>query len=316
MTQLGKGRAAAITPAEMAALADDLGCHPADLEAIAQVESSGFGWFKDGRIKILFEKHWFYKLISGPARTEAVNQGLARKSWVSPSKGGYRDQKSADDRYRLLEAAVRINREGALKSVSVGRFQIMGFNHKICGFASAEEMWAAFLDSEANQLRAFGNFLKSKGLDKVLRRRDFVAVEKGYNGGGLGGAYARRMKAASDKLRAGKWKNYAPGTWPPPAIEAPAVAPPLPEPQTAPDPSLNAGDGRPNWTPDEDSCLDEARNAPAASGIENASGGAAGGLVLVGGALLANGQYKAALIFFGIAAAAVAAFFLIRQFRK
>ena len=72
MTQLGKGRAAAITDAEMAALADELGCHPADLEAIAKVESSGFGWFKGGRIKILFEKHWFYKFLTGAARSNAV----------------------------------------------------------------------------------------------------------------------------------------------------------------------------------------------------------------------------------------------------
>lgn len=212
MTQLGKGRAAAITAAEMAALADELGCHPADLEAIAEVESSGFGWFKDGRIKILFEKHWFYKLVSSQKRPQAVSSGLARRSWISPSKGGYRDQRSADQRYRLLDAAIDIDRAAALQSISIGRFQIMGFNYRICGFGTVEEMWAAFLDSEANQLRAFGNFLKSKRLVAALRKRDFAAVEKGYNGGGLGGTYARRMKAASDKLRAGKWKHYKPGS--------------------------------------------------------------------------------------------------------
>lgn len=212
MTQLGKGRAAAITPAEMAALADELRCHPADLEAIAEVESSGFGWFRDGRIKILFEKHWFYKLVTGAKRDQAVRRRLARRSWVSPSKGGYRDQKSADQRYRLLEAAMVLDREAALQSISIGRFQIMGFNYRVCGFPTVEEMWVAFLDSEANQLRAFGNFLKSKRLVAALRSRDFAKVEKGYNGGGLNGRYARRMRAASDRLRAGKWKGYEPGS--------------------------------------------------------------------------------------------------------
>lgn len=205
---LGKGRAAAITDSDLAALADALKCHPADVEAIAEVESSGFGWFRDGRIKILFEKHWFYKLVPAAKRDESERRGLARRRWVSPSQGGYKDQKTADQRYRLLEEAMVLDREGALQSISIGRFQIMGFNHKICGFSSAEAMWVAFLDSEANQLRAFGNFLKSKGLVAALRARDFAKVEKGYNGGGLGGAYARRMKVASDRLRSTKWNDW------------------------------------------------------------------------------------------------------------
>jgi hypothetical protein len=212
MTQLGKGRAAAIAPAEMAALADELGCHPADLEAIAEVESGGFGWYREGRIKILFEKHWFFRLVEPALRATAVKLGLARKSWVPPSKGGYRDQKTPEQRYAILAEAIDLDCEAAFGSVSIGRFQIMGFNHKICGFASASAMWTKFLESERHQLRAFGNFLKSKGLVAAIRRRDFAKVEKGYNGGGLGGTYARRMKAESDKLRAGKWKNYRPGS--------------------------------------------------------------------------------------------------------
>jgi hypothetical protein len=239
MTQLGKGRAAAIAAAEMAALADELGCHPADLEAIAEVESGGFGWYRDGRIKILFEKHWFFKLVAVALRATALKYGLARKSWVSPSKGGYRDQKTPDQRYAILAKAIDLDREAAFASVSIGRFQIMGFNHKICGFASASAMWMKFLDSERHQLRAFANFLKSKGLIAAIRRRDFAKVEKGYNGGGLGGAYARRMKAESDKLRAGKWKNYRPGSLkvaPAPAIRAAEPVTELPKVEPVPDP--------------------------------------------------------------------------------
>ncbi len=56
------------------------------------------GWLADGRIKILFEKHWFYKQLPDETRTNAMKNGLA-----------------------------------AFGSVSVGKFQIMGFNHKICG---------------------------------------------------------------------------------------------------------------------------------------------------------------------------------------
>jgi len=211
MAKLGYGKAVAATDADMSRLADDLKCHPADLEAIAQVESSGFGWFADGRIKILFEKHWFYKLIPDGARSNATKNGLARKNWISPKNGGYKDQASPEDRYKLLERALKVDREAAFQSVSVGTFQIMGFNHKICGHQTAEGMFNAFCESEVYQLTAFAGFLSNKGLLPAIRARDFAKVEEVYNGGGLNGEYAARMRKASDKLRAGKWKDYKSG---------------------------------------------------------------------------------------------------------
>lgn len=230
---LGKGRAEAITDADMSALAAEIGCHPADLEAIAIVESNGFGWFKDGRLKILFEKHWFYKLVDPAKRNAAVKAGLARKSWISPAKGGYKDQSNADARYRLLAKAMAMDEEAALKSISMGRFQIMGFNHGLCGFISAKQMWTAFLDSEKRQLRAFATFLQKKGLYPALIARDFNKIETVYNGGGLNGAYARKMRAEADKLRAGKWKGWTPAKEAPPAPAKPAPAPAQPKPDAA-----------------------------------------------------------------------------------
>lgn len=221
---LGKGRAEAISLQDYLDLANEIRCHPADLEAIAKVESGGFGWYKDGRMKILFEKHWFYKLLKGSQRKKAVAQGLARKSWVSPRKGGYRDQRTASQRYNLLQKAMKINPAAALMSISMGRFQIMGFNYKVCGFDTVEDMWAKFLDSEKWQLHGFRMFLKNKKLEPSMRTRNFARIEKIYNGGGLGGAYARRMKQESDKLRRTKYKNWKPG----PRVKKPKEPPPLP----------------------------------------------------------------------------------------
>jgi hypothetical protein len=233
---LGKGRAEAITDADMSALATEIGCHPADLEAIAIVESNGFGWYADGRMKILFEKHWFYKLAPASERAAAVSAGLARKSWVSPAKGGYKDQSNADARYRLLAKAIAMDEEAALQSISMGRFQIMGFNHALCGFATARQMWVAFLDSEKNQLRAFATFLRKKGLYPALITRDFQKIETVYNGGGLTGAYARKMRAEADKLWAGKWKGWTPGSASPPTSAKPSPAP-SPKPAATPEPA-------------------------------------------------------------------------------
>lgn len=239
---LGKGRAEAITDAYLVMLAAKIGCHPADLEAISIVESNGFGWFKDGRIKILFEKHWFYKnLTDTKLRDAAVKAGLARKAFIKPSDGGYKDQSNADARYRLLLRAIALDEEAAFRSISMGKFQIMGFNYALCGFSSAKEMWEKFIDSERNQIQAFATFLEKKGLFPALRSRDFAKIEAVYNGGGLNGAYARRMKAESDRLRAGKWKDWKPTAAtpaPPPAADPPAepveAKQPAPAPKSTP----------------------------------------------------------------------------------
>lgn len=234
---LGKGRAEAIGARDIALLADDMGVHPADLEAIAEVESNGFGWFRDGRMKILFEKHWFYKQLSGAKRNKAVRLGLARKDWISPKRGGYKEQNSPNARYNLLKAAIEIDEEAAYLSISMGRFQIMGFNHGICGFISAKHMFVQFVDTEVQQLRAFANFLREKKLVPAIASRDFETVEEIYNGGGLGGVYAKRMKKASDALRAGKWKDYWPGKIARVGRADPnTVIVPVPEPRPEPEP--------------------------------------------------------------------------------
>lgn len=238
---LGKGKAEAIDDSAIERLAIEFGCHPAALEAISEVESNGFGWFPDGRIKILFEKHWMYKLTSGQKQKEAVNSGVARRKWISPKNGGYKEQKSASDRYRILSRAMEIDETAALQSISMGKYQIMGFNYMVCGFASPQDMWAAFLESEKHQLRAFATFLEKKGLVSAIRRLDFDEVEEVYNGGGLKGAYARRMDEEYERLKAGKWKGWNPDKVKEPPVSGsdPASAPPKPDikPITKPAPS-------------------------------------------------------------------------------
>lgn len=241
--KLGQGRAAAITNNDIAALAQSIGCHPAHLEAIAQVESAGFGWYPDGRIKILCEKHKFYQYLAESKRAAAVKKGIARERWISPKNGGYKEQSTPDERYAIFEAMLAYDRPVAFMSISMGTYQMMGFNFLTCGFTSPEDMWNAFLDSEANQLKAFGNFLVKNGLTAALKSGDFEKVETVYNGGGLNGEYAARMRTAAASLKKGKWKDY-PATWPgkkeavtqapAPVNVTPAPAPVVPPKQEVP----------------------------------------------------------------------------------
>ena len=212
---IGKGRAAAITDADIIRLALDLDMHPAHIEGVAEAESTGFGWWPDGHMKILPEKHQFYKHVAPSKRDEAVRRGLAKRKWVSPANGGYKEfggswDKQVESRYGWLTEAMKLDRDGALKSISMGKFQIMGFNYEICGFVSPWHMWNLFLDSEFTQLEAFVNYLHENNLVAKLRNGDWYGVAKGYNGTGQAKTYARIISDAVAALKRGKWRNWDP----------------------------------------------------------------------------------------------------------
>lgn len=231
---LGQGRAAAISNDDMAALARELGCHPATLEAIAEVESNGFGWFDDGRIKILPEPHKFDDYLPASRKGLAHRLGLATASYAATKASGHykRMTNGPGPRYAFLARMIELDENAAFNAISVGRFQIMGFNHAVCGYPTAKAMFEAFVDSEANQLRAFGRFLVDKRLKPALAAENFDLVEERYNGGGLNGVYATRMRAEAARLKRGKWAKW-PHDWPGKGVTLPAppmVAPAAPEP--------------------------------------------------------------------------------------
>lgn len=242
MTRVGTGRAEAITDADIAVAADGLGCHPATLEAISKTESAGFGWFPNGQIKILPEPHKFHQYLPKGKRHKALKMGLSTTSYeATKSSGHYGRMKGARPRYELLQKWSDYDRDAAFMAISVGRYQIMGFNWKKCGFRSVHDMWHQFLDSEANQLRAFVNFLRKSNLVTALRDNDFELVEERYNGGGQGGAYARIMRKHYKKLIAGKWKGYKPGSMVAPDRPQKPVEPTKPVPPPTPSKKQKGG---------------------------------------------------------------------------
>lgn len=227
---LGKSNARMMTKAEMAALAESIKVHPADVHATIQVESTGKPNFDDGTMKILFEPHKFYAYLPKEKREEAIRLNLATTSYKETKRLNYYNkwEATSDDRYKLLQKAINFDSRAAFMAISMGAFQIMGFNHAVCGYSTPRAMFDDFCQSMTAQAEAFILFLRSKNLIKALRSRDFQAIESGYNGGGLNGEYARRMKAASDKLRSTVWKDYTPGS-----IQEPAPKP-EPKPEVTP----------------------------------------------------------------------------------
>ncbi len=154
--------------------AEDLDCDIAAIKAVAGVESSGDGFLADGRPKILFERHKFQKFTRGRYNDSDPD--------ISGPPGNY--QGGAKE-YIKLEKAMALDREAALMSASWGKFQIMGFNHKVCGFTEVAGFVRAMVESEDRHLEAFVCFVKGSRMDRYLRDRDWAGFAKGYNGPGF-----------------------------------------------------------------------------------------------------------------------------------
>ncbi len=154
----------------------DLAC----IKAVIEVESSGGGFLSNGKAKILFEGHVFWRQLLkrgiAPERFASQNRNILYNKWTrSHYLSGWAE-------YRRLQKAKLIHKEAALESASWGMFQIMGFNYRLAGFKSVEQFVQSMEQSEKGQLQAFINFIKNKGLVTKLQRRDWAGFAKAYNG--------------------------------------------------------------------------------------------------------------------------------------
>ena len=177
MSEFYKGAAKRIEDADLPRVAHEIGVGEDEIHAILDVESRGRGFDKKGRVIMLFEPHIFYRELrrDKAKRQKAVKAGLAYAKWRS---------KYPKDSYPRLTRAMKIDREAAIRSCSWGLGQIMGFNHGMVGYPSAEEMVKAFAADEDNQLEAIIDFIVKAGLDDEIRRRDWAGFARGYNGPG------------------------------------------------------------------------------------------------------------------------------------
>ena len=168
-----------------------LGCSVAALRAVASVESAGRGFLPDRRPKILFERHVFHKLTSG-------RFGKTHPSLSARERGGYLGGAREYDR---LYAAMVLDRDAAMQAASWGKFQVMGFNHRLCGHGSVDALVRAIVSGEPAQLAAFVSYIIATGLDDELRREDWAGFACGYNGRDFArNAYDRKMAKAYERF--------------------------------------------------------------------------------------------------------------------
>jgi hypothetical protein len=171
-----QGPAKRLDDIDLPKIGAQIGVGEDELHAVIDVESRGTGFDKKNRPIILFERHWFYRLLPKHKRDQAMKAGLASTRWSRATYGM--------DQYDLLRRAMKIDEQAALKSCSWGLFQIMGFNHEAAGYPSVQSMVIDFTIDEENHLQAAVNFIVKNGLDDELRRHDWAGFAEAYNGPG------------------------------------------------------------------------------------------------------------------------------------
>jgi hypothetical protein len=185
-----------LTDEDYAKAAKELGAEVAAVKAVASVEAAGDGFLSDGRVKLLFEAHIFSRYTKG--KFTDTHPHISSPEWNRKLyKGGAGE-------WGRLEEAFTLDPIAAQLSASYGAFQIMGFNYALCGFKTVEDFVESML-TEAGQLLAFVEFVKSRDLDDELQRKDWRGFARIYNGPSyLLNNYDTRMAKAYEKFSPAK----------------------------------------------------------------------------------------------------------------
>ncbi|WP_435167106.1 N-acetylmuramidase family protein [Falsirhodobacter sp. 1013] len=196
MTYCFKGRAERLTDYALSEISALIGVGEEELSAVMKVEAAQGGFDPQGRPRMIFEPHIFWRELPSAKRKGAERAGLAHPVWGMKARPG--------DSYGTLALAMMLDPVAALRSAAWGMGRIIGCHHKAAGYDTVQAMVAAFMDQEAAQLEGMVRFIQSEGLDDDLRRHDWSAFARGYNGAGyaaqgfhtkLAAAYAEAVAA-------------------------------------------------------------------------------------------------------------------------
>ncbi len=154
----------------------EIGVGEDEIHAIMDVETTGSGYDPQGRPKILFEPHVFYRNLPAAKLNGAIKAGLACKSWGQIPYG------KSSEQYPRLQKAMLIDETAALKACSWGLGQILGENFASAGYKSVQDMVQDFTLDEDNHLEAMIRFIKANNLDDEIRSHNWAGFARGYNG--------------------------------------------------------------------------------------------------------------------------------------
>ena len=186
-------------------IAKELGIDVEIALAVICVESGGNGFGSDGKMLIRFENHVFHTYFGSKSeeKQKIFDEHFTFDSKKRRDNHKYRANKSDDwqtshtgqaAEWEAFEIARQIAETEAMYSISMGAPQVMGFNFKMIGYNSVQEMFSAFSKDIRYHIMALFDFCNANGTRlQYLLTRDFLSFAKAYNGLTAPEAYEQRL---------------------------------------------------------------------------------------------------------------------------
>lgn len=187
-----------------------VGIRPAAAVAVLCVESGGRAFGDDGRMIIRFENHIFWDQW-GRFHPDAFREHFRFAGGRRWTGHRFREQRTGAwetlhtgqrNEWRALAVARGLHEAAALRSISMGAPQIMGFNHARIGYDSVQRMFDQMTRDERFHILALFDFIRGPGATsrmlEALRREQYVNFATGYNGAGQAPVYGERIRAHVD----------------------------------------------------------------------------------------------------------------------
>ena len=169
-----------LTEHDFRLVAEELDVEVAAIKAVVEIEAGKEmkGFWAPGIPVINFDNTMYLKY-----KNKVKNQAGAKGEEVPPGLKGY-----AYKEWSQLIKARKTNAQGANMGTFWGMFQIGGFNYKLCGCSDVNEFVKRMAYSELEQLQLFAVFITNTGMLESLRKKDWAAFARKYNGP----SYAKR----------------------------------------------------------------------------------------------------------------------------
>lgn len=169
-----------LTEKDFQLVAHELDVEVAAIKAVVEIEAGKAmkGFWAPGIPVINFDRSMYLKY-----RGKAESTAGAKGEKVPEGLTGY-----ALKEWTQLINARKNNAQGANLGTFWGMFQIGGFNYKLCGCDSVDEFVKRMAYSELEQLQLFAVFITNTGMVESLRKKNWAAFARRYNGP----SYAKR----------------------------------------------------------------------------------------------------------------------------
>ena len=169
-----------LTEHDFELVAEELDVEIATIKAVVEIEAGKAmkGFWAPGIPVINFDRSMYNKY-----KNKAASKEGAKGEKVPEGLTGY-----ALKEWKELITARKTNAQGANLGTFWGMFQIGGFNYKLCDCESVDEFVKRNTISELEQLQLFAILITKTGMVEHLRKKDWRAFARRYNGP----SYAKR----------------------------------------------------------------------------------------------------------------------------